>query len=134
MTQSINAAAAVPTEAKSANRSSKLKFNGSDRFLRELRKRVDAYFEHTGRARRDCPQMYFKTATILAWFIAAYLLLLFVVTSWWLVLPLAAILGLSMAAIGFNIQHDGAHQAYSERRWVNKVMALTLDLIGGSSY
>ena len=112
----------------------KLKFNGSDRFLRELRKRVDAYFEHTGRARRDCPQMYFKTATILAWFIAAYVLLLFVVTSWWLVLPLAAILGLSMAAIGFNIQHDGAHQAYSERRWVNRMMALTLDLIGGSSY
>ena len=48
----------------------KLKFHGSDRFLRELRKRVDAYFEKTGRKRRDCPQMYFKTATIFAWFFA----------------------------------------------------------------
>lgn len=112
----------------------KLKFNGSDRFLRELRRRVDAYFDRTGRRRRDCAKMYFKTATILAWCLGAYVLLMFVVTSWWLVLPLAAVLGLSMAAIGFNIQHDAAHKAYSERAWVNKLMAMTLDLVGGSSY
>src|SRR5688572_17004428 len=110
----------------------KLKFSRSDRFVRELRRRVDAYFETTGRRRRDCPQMYFKTASILAWFIAAYLLLLLVVTSWWLIVPLAMVLGISIAAIGFNIQHDAAHRAYSERQWVNRVMALTLDLIGGS--
>ena len=78
--------------------------------------------------------MYFKTATILAWFFGAYFLLLFAVHGWWLIVPLAVVLGLAMAAIGFNIQHDGGHKAYSERRWVNKVMALTLDLMGGSSY
>jgi linoleoyl-CoA desaturase len=111
-----------------------VKFNGSDRFISELRRRVDAYFKQTGRPRRDCPQMYFKTATILAWFIAAYVLLLFVVTSWWTIVPLAVVLGLSMAAIGFNVQHDGSHKAYSNRKWVNKMMALTLDTIGASSY
>src|SRR4051812_11830596 len=73
--------------------SQKLKFTGTDRFLRELRKRVDAYFEATGKKRRDCPAMYFKTASIMAWFISAYVLLLFVVHSWWLVLPLAVVLG-----------------------------------------
>jgi linoleoyl-CoA desaturase len=112
----------------------KVKFTGSDRFVRELRRRVDAYFERTGRSRRDCPQMYFKTATILAWFFGSYLLLLFFAASWWTVLPLTVILGLSVAAIGFNIQHDGGHRAYSEHQWVNKIMALTLDLMGGSSY
>ena len=112
----------------------KLKFNGSDRFLRELRRRVDAYFERTGRPRRDCPEMYFKTASILAWFVGAYVLLLLVATSWWAIVPLAVVLGLSMAAVGFNIQHDASHKAYSERGWVNKVMALTMDLVGGSSY
>ncbi len=112
----------------------RLKFNGSDRFLRELRRRVDAYFERTGRRRRDCPKMYFKTATILAWFVSVYLLLLLLPMSWWAVLPLAVLLGLSMAAIGFNIQHDGGHNGYSERPWVNRIAALTLDLIGGSSY
>jgi linoleoyl-CoA desaturase len=111
-----------------------LKFSGSDKFVRELRRRVDAYFEQTGRRRRDCAQMYFKTASILAWFVGAYLLLLFFATSWWTIIPLAIVLGLAIAAIGFNIQHDGGHKAYSDRQWVNRMMALTLDLMGGSSY
>jgi linoleoyl-CoA desaturase len=113
---------------------SRLKFTGSDRFIRELRRRVDAYFERTGHKRRDCPKMYFKTATILAWFFGAYFLLLFAVHSLWLIVPLAIILGVALAAIGFNIQHDAGHKAYSDRQWVNKIMALTLDLMGGSSY
>src|SRR5438046_6901328 len=108
---------------------SKLKFTASDRFIRELRKRVDGYFEKTGRPRRDCPQMYFKTASILAWFFGAYVLLMFFVTSWWAVIPLAVVMGVAVAAIGFNIQHDGGHRAYSDRQWVNKIMALTLDLM-----
>ena len=112
----------------------RLKFSGSDRFIRELRRRVDAYFEGTGQKRRDCPKMYFKTASILAWFFGAYFLLLFAVHSLWLIVPLAVILGLALAAIGFNIQHDAGHKAYSDRQWVNKMMALTLDLMGGSSY
>jgi linoleoyl-CoA desaturase len=111
-----------------------LKFNGSDRFLHELRRRVDKYFEQTGRSRRDCPQIYFKTATILAWFLGAYITLLFFVHVWWLIVPLSAVLGLSMAAIGFNIQHDANHKGYSNYQWVNKIMSLTLDLMGGSSY
>ncbi len=125
---------AASTPSISSGPPTPLKFNGSDKFLRELRKRVDAYFEKTGRRRRDCPKMYFKTATILAWFFGAYALLMFVVTSWWAIIPLAAVLGLAVAAIGFNIQHDGAHKAYSEKKWVNKLMAMSLDIMGGSSY
>jgi linoleoyl-CoA desaturase len=126
--------APTPHRPTDADHKASLKFSGSDRFIRELRKRVDAYFERTGRRRRDCPQMYFKTATILAWFFGAYFLLLFAVHTWWLIVPLAMIIGVALAAIGFNIQHDAAHRAYSERPWINKIMALTLDLMGGSSY
>jgi linoleoyl-CoA desaturase len=129
---SAGGARAIPADDSGSH--PKLKFNGSDRFIRELRRRVDAYFEHTGRRRRDCAQMYFKTATILAWFFGAYLLLLFVAASWWTAVPLAVVIGVAMAAIGFNIQHDGGHRAYSDRPWINKMMALTLDLMGGSSY
>src|SRR5215207_2416705 len=111
-----------------------IKFNGSDAFIKALRKRVDQYFQTTGKSPRDCPQMYFKTATVLAWFFGAYFLLMFAVHSWWLIVPLAMILGLGMAAIGFNIQHDGGHRAYSNHQWVNKLMSMTLDLMGASSY
>jgi fatty acid desaturase len=61
-------------------------------------------------------------------------LLVFVAATWWQALPLAIMLGLSMAAIGFNIEHDGGHQAYSNHAWVNRLMAMTMDLIGASSY
>ena len=44
------------------------------------------------------------------------------------------LLGLFAAGIGLNIQHDGGHRAYSSRPWVNRLMAMTLELIGGSSY
>jgi linoleoyl-CoA desaturase len=136
MQQPEAAAPAPPASSASAGTDTcpTLKFSASDRFIYELRRRVDAYFEKTGRNRRDCPQMYFKTASILAWFIGAYVLLLFAVHSWWLIVPLAVILGVAIAAIGFNIQHDGGHRAYSNRQWVNKMMALTLDMMGGSSY
>jgi linoleoyl-CoA desaturase len=125
---------AVDKSARPAAQSPGVKFKPSDRFIRELRKRVDAYFEQTGKKRRDNASMHFKTATILIWFAAAYVLLMFFATTWWMVVPLAVILGLAIAAIGFNIQHDGGHKAYSDNRWVNKLMALTLDLMGGSSY
>lgn len=131
MTQAAQSPAAPPARNSVEP---KLKFHASEGFLGELKKRVDAYFQQTGRRRRDCPQMYFKTATIMSCFVAAYVLLLFFAASWWTVLPLAVILGLSLAAIGFNIQHDGGHKAYSDRPWVNKLMSLTIDLIGGSSY
>ena len=127
-------ATVVSDAAISKGNAPKVKFTSSDVFLRELKKRVDAYFEETGRNPRNSKLMYFKTATIIAWFIAAYVLLVFFVHSLWLVIPLAVILGLAMAAIGFNIQHDGGHKAYSNHKWVNKIMAMSLDVMGGSSY
>jgi linoleoyl-CoA desaturase len=111
-----------------------LKFNVSDAFHWELRRRVDRYFRYTGRRRRDCPQMYLKTALLVGWLASSYVMLLFFAGTWWFALPLAMMLGLSMAAIGFNVQHDGGHRAYSDRQWVNTLMALSLDLLGGSSY
>ncbi len=78
--------------------------------------------------------MYLKTAIVFSWCLASYIALVVLVGTWWLALPLAISLGLSMAAIGFNIHHDGGHRAYSNRRWVNKLMAMSLDLLGGSSY
>jgi linoleoyl-CoA desaturase len=111
-----------------------LKFAGGDGFHIELRRRVDQYFTASGRRPRDCPAMYLKTVVVFCWLGASYVALVFWAANWLTALPLAIVLGLSMAAVGFNVQHDGGHQAYSNRRWVNKLMAMSLDLLGGSSY
>src|SRR2546425_845848 len=112
----------------------KLKFANGSAFQLELRRRVEEYFRTTGRRPRDCWQMYLKTAILLAGFAVLYTLLVFVDQTWWQSLLLAVLLGLSAAGIGFNIQHDGGHQAYSNHPWVDKLMAMTLELIGGSSH
>ncbi|HEY9640535.1 MAG TPA: fatty acid desaturase [Coleofasciculaceae cyanobacterium] len=78
--------------------------------------------------------MYGKTAILLFSFAALYGLLVFFAQTVWQALPLSILLGLVSAGIGFNIQHDGGHQAYSNLPWVNKLTGMTLELIGGSSY
>jgi len=111
-----------------------LKFGNDTAFQLELRRRVDEYFRASGRRRRDCWQMYMKTAILLLGLAGSYALLVFVAQTWWQGLVLALVLGLAAAGIGFNIQHDGVHQAYSNHPWINSLMARTLELIGGSSY
>jgi len=111
-----------------------LKFGNETAFQLEVRRRVDAHFRATGNRRRDCGAMYVKTAILLATFAGSYVGLVLVAQTWWQGLGLAILLGLSAAGIGFSIQHDGGHQAYSSAPWVNTIMAMTLEVIGGSSY
>jgi linoleoyl-CoA desaturase len=112
----------------------RLTFADDNAFYIELKRRVHLHMANNGQRERDCPQMYVKTAIILTTFVASYVLLVFVSSTWWQALPLAALLALSVAAIGFNIMHDASHHAYSSRGWVNRVAASSLDIIGGSSY
>ncbi len=98
-----------------------------------LRERVHEYFERTGQQRRGSASMAFKSVVIMGWFVITYWLLVFHVTSDWGAVALSFSLGLAMAAIGFNIQHDGGHGAYSRHRWINRAVAMTLDLQGASS-
>ena len=118
----------------SSARDKPLKFSGDNAFHHELRRRVDAEFKRMGRSQRDSALMYLKTAIILGVFTLTYVVLVFFATSGWQALPLSIVLGVGTAGIGFNIMHDGSHQAYSKRRWINRLTAMTLDMVGGSSY
>ena len=92
----------------------RLTFGRDNSFQVELRRRVDEYFRRTGRRQRDCALMYLKTAIILAVFAGVVFPFAGLCgrNLGWQALPLAILLGLSMATIGFNIEHDGAHQAF----------------------
>lgn len=124
----------TPDDKQSPGRPAHPKFIGNNAFQGELRKRIDAYFEQSGRRKRDCPQLYIKTLVLLLAFIGLYVLLVLVAQTWWQALPLAILLGFATAGIGLNVQHDGGHLAFSDRPWINRLTAMTLDLIGGSSY
>jgi linoleoyl-CoA desaturase len=111
----------------------RLKFSSDNTFHAEVRRRVTAHLRETGRRERDCLEMYLKTALIFGSFAASYVLLVFFASAWWQAAILGAAVGLCVVAIGFNVMHDASHGAYSDRPAVNRLMALSLDLVGGSS-
>ena len=85
---------------------------------------MDAFFSGTGRRPRDCAAMYLKSVILVLAFAVLYWLLVFAAQAWWQAVPLSVALGLATAAIGLNIQHDGGHDAYSDRRWINTAAAI----------
>lgn len=103
-------------------------------FLAELKARADTYFEVTGQRRRDLPRMYLKSAVILTWFAGSWALLVFAATEAWQAVLLSMSLGLSIAAVGMGVQHDGNHGAYSKHAWVNRVFGASLDVMGVCSF
>ena len=111
-----------------------LKYPSDAGLMSDLRARVTEYFEGSGRSREGGWRMLLKTLVILVWTVGSYAALVFVATTWWQVVPLAISLALALAAIGFSIQHDGGHGAYSRSRTLSSLAAASLDLIGGSSY
>lgn len=113
---------------------SALKFAPSSDFHAALKEAVGAYFASTGLSTKGGPRLYVKAATIFAWAVASYAVLVFAPLTWWQAVAPALSLGLAIAAIGFNVQHDGNHGAFSRWRFLNQLSGLSIDLLGGSSY
>jgi linoleoyl-CoA desaturase len=112
----------------------RLDFDPDMAFQNALQRRVDEYFVATRRPKQGGLHLYVKTGLILASFAVSYLLLVFAARNVWEGLPLVVVVGVMTALIGFNIQHDGGHQSFSPSRRANRLAAMALDLVGGSSY
>ena len=112
----------------------KVKFAGDGGFHAELKRRVQEDLRQAGLSPHGGPRMWLKTAIILAWFAGSYGLLVFAATTWWQAALLAVSLVFAVAGTGFSIQHDANHGAYSSKRGVNRLMGMTLDMVGASSY
>jgi linoleoyl-CoA desaturase len=110
------------------------KFGPATGFHAELKRRVDEHFDRTGQSVHGGARLGLKTAIIAAWLAASYYYLVFGAETWWQVSLSALSLGLAIAAVGFNIQHDGNHGSFSDHPWVSRLAGAGLDLLGGSSY
>jgi linoleoyl-CoA desaturase len=111
-----------------------VRFPPAGPFHQELKQRVDAYFRRTGRSRHGDWRMFLKSALLLGWLGASWAALMFAHPGPLGVALLAVSVGLAMAGIGFGVMHDANHGSYSSSPRVNAAMALTLELLGGSSH
>ncbi len=102
-------------------------------FRKELNKRVEAYLKQKNKPMRDLPAMYVKTAVVMAWWLGTYLVIMLAGLPVWANALLCISFGLATAGMGFNIMHDAIHGAYSKSPVVNKIMGMTMELLGSSS-
>lgn len=120
--------------AVGARRAVRPAFSREEGFRKALVREVNAYFRRTGQSPYADRRMYAKTAVTALWFAGSYVALVFVAATVWQAVLSGLSLAFATAAVGFNVQHDANHGAYSKSRRVNHLIGLTLDLLGGSSY
>lgn len=114
----------------------RVKFNNSQYadFTAELKSNVNQYFESKGISTYANAQMVFKTICMVSLYLVPFALILSNTFNEIQMLILCVIMGIGVAGIGFAVQHDANHGAYSKHEWINKVLGFSLSLVGGSDY
>ncbi|HTQ27336.1 MAG TPA: acyl-CoA desaturase [Puia sp.] len=103
-------------------------------FYTELKKRTSAYFEEVGTASTGNYALFIKAVVLMVCFVLVYThLVFFTPSAIWAILE-CVLLGGLVAAIGFNVMHDGAHGSFSKYTWVNHLAAFSLNILGGNSF
>lgn len=114
---------------------SRVKFNNKVKPFKEaLDARVQEYFKTKKISKKGNWELFTKSIVLIPLTIITYLSIIILQPVSWIAILLCILLGLFLAAIGFNIMHDGAHGCYSKNKKVNEWMGLTLNLLGGSDY
>ncbi len=113
----------------------KVIFNNKDSvFFETLKQKVDTYFKSNNIRETGNFKLYIKTILLLLSAITFYVVLVFFTPSLWLSILVCCLMGLNLAAIGFNTMHDGAHGSFSQKPWVNELMAFSLNAMGGNAF
>ena len=103
-------------------------------FHAELKKRINDYFQSTGKSYTGNIQLYLKAVILMASFLFLYIHLVFFTPGNFLAVVECIVLGFVVAGIGFNIMHDGGHGSFSRSKFVNNLAAFSLNILGGSSF
>lgn len=98
-----------------------------------LKERVNRYFEEKNISTTGGWRIFVKGVLLVSLLVASYLVLMLAKPSALPALLICAFMGLNIAAIGFNIMHDGSHGSFSKHWFINKLAALTLNMLGGSA-
>lgn len=109
--------------------------NPTNSFHAELRKRINDYFVEIKAKPTGNAKLYTKAIILVGSFIAVYVHLIFF-TSPLLAISLieCMLLGALTSAIGFNIMHDGAHGSFSQKKWLNELAGLSLNVLGANVF
>ena len=101
-------------------------------FITALRNEVNQYFVQNKILKTANINMYFKCCVMLSIYLVPYFLMIFGVLGESFFILCWFLMGIGMAGVGMCIMHDGNHNAFSNNRSINKIMGLTLQILGGT--
>lgn len=116
---------------------SKVTFQKSNTaFYTTLKSRVDEYFKSHHLEKTGNWELYAKTLILVPLAVGLFFSVLYFHESLSVVasLSMCAVLGLTLASMGFNIMHDACHGAYSKKDWVNELLGYSLNIMGGNAF
>ena len=103
-------------------------------FHSELKRRISEYFSQKGKRPTGNFKLYFKAGLLVASFIAVYIHLVFFTPPAIWAISESVLMGCLIAAIGFNVMHDGAHGSFSRYKWVNSLASNFANFLGASQH
>ena len=99
-------------------------------FYSDLKTRVNSYFEEVKMSPTGNFQLFFKAVILLVVFALVYAHLVFFTPSIVWAICECVFLGGLVAAIGFNVMHDGAHGSFSKYKSINTFASFSLNILG----
>ncbi len=113
----------------------KVTFNNKNKvFFNALKANVDQYFIDNKIEKTGNWKLYLKTFVLIPVSVLIYCALLFLPLNIFWGVVLSGLFGFTLASIGFNIMHDACHGSYSKKGWINEVMGLSMNALGGNAF
>jgi linoleoyl-CoA desaturase len=108
--------------------------NRDNSFFLSLKAGVDEYFEKNRISKTGDWRLYLKTVLLIGTGLTCYGSLMLAHPPYWAALLLCALLGYTMACIGFAVMHDANHGSYSTKTWLNDLLGMSMNVMGASAY
>ena len=103
-------------------------------FHSELKKRIGEYFKQKGKPATGNFKLFSKAVILLTALFSLYIHLVFFTPPAFLAIVECVAFGFVIAAIGFNVMHDGAHGSFSKYKTVNTVASSVANYLGASQH
>jgi linoleoyl-CoA desaturase len=78
--------------------------------------------------------MYVKTVTVYTLYVVPFIVILNYNLPFLSSFLLFMVIGMGTAGVGMSVMHDSLHNSYSKNKWVNKIMGLSMYIIGSNVF
>jgi linoleoyl-CoA desaturase len=100
----------------------------------EVRKNVSTYFKEKGISTKGNTPMFLKAIVMLSIYIVPFIVLLTFPVNYLFACLLLILMGIGEAGIGMSVMHDAAHGAFSEKKWLNSLVASSMYILGSNTF